>query len=126
MQQAGLIQRLAVHTTIKLYVNGRPVLIRSPRYHNGRHATYTDDFRYEERDPKYGGWVLVVEDHKGWDMPEARFKRAVYEAMTGVPIRVHGGQKARSRKAARSTSPSGRSARGSAGPAGARLPAPGT
>ena len=40
----------------------------------------------EERGPD--GWALVVEDFKGWDMPEARFRRAVFEAMTGIPVRL--------------------------------------
>lgn len=86
MEQAGAIRDLRVHTTTKLMCGDRPILIRSARYKAGRHAQYTDDFRYEERTP--AGWVLVVEDFKGWDMPEARFRRAVFEAMTGLQVRI--------------------------------------
>ena len=74
MESAGEIRNLRVHTPTKLMCGDRPILIRSERYKVGRHAVYTDDFRYEERGPD--GWALVVEDFKGWDMPEARFRRA--------------------------------------------------
>lgn len=86
MESAGEIRNLRVHTPTKLMCGDRPILIRSERYKVGRHAVYTDDFRYEERGPD--GWALVVEDFKGWDMPEARFRRAVFEAMTGIPVRL--------------------------------------
>ncbi len=86
-EQAGEIRNLRTHTTTKLYCGDRPVLIRSERYQNGRHAQYTDDFRYEERNAA-GEWELVVEDFKGWDLPDSRFRRAVFEAMTGVRVRV--------------------------------------
>lgn len=69
-----------------LAVNGRPVKLRSKGYPNGRRASYTPDFTYREEGPDL--WELVIEDVKGYDSYDMRFKRAVVEAMLGQQIRV--------------------------------------
>ena len=88
-QADGKISDLTVHTTTQLRVAGNPILIRSAGYPNGRVATYTDDFRYREFDPENPSHPrLVVEDVKGYDTPIARFRRAVFEACTGIQVTV--------------------------------------
>ena len=80
-----------MHTERKLELDGRPLLVRSKGYPNGRKATWTDDFSYEERTPRRDGtheWVQVIEDFKGWDTYPERFKRGVVELLTGIPVRV--------------------------------------
>ncbi len=100
LQQAGIIRNLAWHTKHQLELNDRPLLIRSERYPNGRKSSWTDDFSYEVRatvevvafdgvvDHRKAGWERVVEDVKGRDTYEERFKRGVFELLTGIQITV--------------------------------------
>ena len=76
MEKAGLISHLELQPTFKLYSGQNPILIRSARYPNGRHATYRADFAYfdPERNKR------VVEDAKGARTKEFILKKAVVEA----------------------------------------------
>jgi hypothetical protein len=62
----------------------RDVKIRSAGYPNGRRATYTADFRYQD---KRAG-CQIVEDVKGMDTTASRLRRAVVEAIYGIEIRL--------------------------------------
>lgn len=87
-QRAGEIRELRWHTTTPLIFGGRPFVLKSKRFHkNGRKLSYTDDFRYEELQPD-GSWELVVEDTKGYDLDRDRYRRAIFEWVTGIQVRV--------------------------------------
>lgn len=86
LEKAGEIRDLEVHTRTPLMCGDTPIKIRSKGVPNGRQCFYTDDFRYKERDGD--GWVTVVEDVKGFDTPQARLRRAIFEAQTGILVRV--------------------------------------
>ena len=58
------------------------VKIRSAGYPNGRRASYTADFRYQD---KRSG-LQIVEDVKGMDTTASRLRRAVVEAIYGIEI----------------------------------------
>jgi len=76
MEKAGLISHLELQPSFKLYCGTQPVLIRSKRYPNGRHATYRADFAYFDADRG----KRIVEDAKGFRTKEFILKRAVVEA----------------------------------------------
>ncbi len=86
LQKAGIVRDLRCHTKHQLELAGRPLLIKSEGYPNGRRASYTDDFSYEVRED--GGWVKVIEDVKGYDVPLARFRRSVFELLSGLSVSV--------------------------------------
>jgi len=86
-QKVGMIRDLKVHTTHRLELDGRPLLIRSQGYPNGRRSTWTDDFSYEVREED-GTWSRIIEDTKGRDTYPERFKRGAFELLTGRQIRV--------------------------------------
>jgi hypothetical protein len=85
MQSAGEISGLTRQREFILAFNGRPVLMRSARYPNGRVCKYTADFSYTT-----AKGVVTVEEHKGHDLPESRLRRAVCEALYGIEIIVTG------------------------------------
>lgn len=58
LQKAGHISHLEIQPVFKFEVNGRPVLIRSGGYPNGRQAKYRADFSY------FDGEKRIVEDVK--------------------------------------------------------------
>jgi hypothetical protein len=75
-------------------IDGRPVLIRSERYPNGRAAIYKADFVYERRERAGDPWETVVEERKtGWDDPASRLRRAVVETIYQFRIVVTAGSK---------------------------------
>lgn len=86
LERAGEISGLERQKVFALRVEGRPVLIRSPGYPNGRFCKYTADFVYT--DTKTGR--LIVEDWKGHDTEAARLRRAFTEAACGIEIIVTG------------------------------------
>jgi len=86
-QKVGMIRHLKVHTKHRLELNDRPLLIRSHGYPNGRRSTWTDDFSYEVREES-GTWSKIIEDVKGRDTYQERFKRGVFEMLTGQQIVV--------------------------------------
>lgn len=75
--RAGEITNLELQPVFNLAVNGRPVLIRSDGYPNGRQAKYVADFAYR----KATTGERVIEDAKGFRTPEYRLKKAIVEAM---------------------------------------------
>ncbi len=84
LQRDGEISSLDRQRVFTLAFEGRPVLIRSGRYPNGRVCTYTTDFCY------FQGNRRVFEEFKGHDTAESRFRRAVVEALYGIEIIVTG------------------------------------
>lgn len=94
LERAGQIKSLERQVSFPLEIEGRPVLIRSSGFPNGRKAKYTADFRYTENG------VSVVEEYKGFDTAESRFRRAVAEAIHGFTIRITGAAAGKSGRAA--------------------------
>lgn len=87
LERAGEISNLRRQVAYPLVVNGKPVLIRSDGYPNGRAAKYTADFVYD--DPS--GWPLeTVEDSKGVYTDAGRLRIAVAEAVHGFRIKITG------------------------------------
>lgn len=84
LQRAGVIKFLERQIAFPLEVDGRPVLIKSKGFPNGRRAKYTCDFRYTENG------VSICEEYKGFDTSESRLRRAVAEAIHGFTIRITG------------------------------------
>lgn len=83
METAGEIADLELQPKFPFEINGRPVLIKSAGYPNGRRASYTADFKY--RDRKHG-YRETVEDAKGADTSASRLRRAIVAAQYGVEI----------------------------------------
>ena len=65
-------------------IDGRPILIKSKGYPNGRQATYFADFRYF--DIETSRWV--IEDVKGIDTPVSKLKRAIVEAQYLIEVKL--------------------------------------
>lgn len=84
LERAGVISCLERQKAFPLVIDGKPILIRSEGYPNGRKAKYTADFVYFENDER------IVEEFKGKDTTESRLRRAVAEAIYGFRIRVTG------------------------------------
>lgn len=84
MEKAGLISGLARQREFVLAFEGRPVVIRSARYPNGRVCKYTADFVYFQDGKR------IWEEHKGVWTPESRLRIAVAEAIYGVEIKITG------------------------------------
>lgn len=79
LEASGEIHSLETHPKFKFTVDGRPVLIKSDGYPNGRHASYSADFRY---------WcnrrqTIVLEDVKSeaTKTPVYKLKKALVEAL---------------------------------------------
>lgn len=77
LQRGGVISDLELQPAFKLEIDGRPVLIRSDGYPNGRQVTYRADFAYTV----VATGERCTEDSKGFPTPEYKLKRAVVEAM---------------------------------------------
>ncbi len=75
LQKAGEITHLELQPAFRLAIDGRPVLIKSHGYPNGRQAKYVADFAY------WDGEKRVVEDAKGFRTDAYKLKRAIVEAM---------------------------------------------
>lgn len=98
-QNMGEIRNLQRQPKFPLAIAGKPILIRSARYKNGRQAVYTADFQYEELDvDQY--WETVIEENKGFDTTESRLRRAVFEAQYGKLVKMTGAQKMHKRRRA--------------------------
>lgn len=82
LERAGEISELELQPAYPLEIDGRPVLIKSKGYPNGRRSKYTADFRYT--DARTGR--QVVEDVKGFDTTASRLRRAVVECIYGIEI----------------------------------------
>jgi len=96
LERAGLIRNLRRQVAFPLVIKGvGPILIRSPRYPNGRAAQYTADFTYEESHEGGLAWREVTEDYKPRWTDEARLRIAVAETIFGMQVRITGGGKLR-------------------------------
>ena len=82
LERAGAIRDLKLQPRFPFEVNGKPVLIKSDGYPNGRRASYRGDFRYTCNETNRD----VVEDVKGHDTSESRLRRALVECIYGVEI----------------------------------------
>lgn len=87
LEAAGEISNIELQPNYPLSIlqpNGTylDVKIRSAGYPNGRRASYTADFRYQD---KRSG-RQIVEDVKGMDTTASRLRRAVVEAIYGIEI----------------------------------------
>lgn len=82
MERAGEIKNLELQPKFKLIVDGKPLLIKSDGYPNGRKATYTADFRYLDKN------IEVVEDVKSpaTKTYAYKLKKALVEAIYDVVI----------------------------------------
>ena len=88
LQMAGEIRNLQRQVRYPLAMtDGTPILITADRYKNGRQASYTADFVYEE--DEIG---IVIEEYKNYDTTESRLRRAVFEAQYKQTIRMTGKQ----------------------------------
>ena len=77
------IKDLKMQPKFWLKCGGISVRIKSKGYPNGRRASYTADFAYEDT---LG--TLHVEDVKGMDTSESRLRRAMVEAEYGISIEI--------------------------------------
>lgn len=84
LERAGQIADLELQPAYPPTCGGKPVLIKSDGYPNGRQARYVADFRFR--------WVATgkvdVVDSKGVDNPLSRLKRAIVEAEYGIEVEV--------------------------------------
>lgn len=83
-QMGGLISGLRRQVPYPFSVAGRPVVLRAPRYPNGRQIKYVADFVYVENGE------TVVEDNKGHWTKDAKLKVAFFEAQYGIRVRITG------------------------------------
>lgn len=96
LERARKITDLARQVPFPLTLpNGKPILIRSPRYPNGRRCVYTADFSYTDLDD---GGAFVVEEHKAIWTEAARLRLAVAEACYGFRVRITGSAKMTGRR----------------------------
>lgn len=84
LERAGQITDLKRQVRYPLAVGHEPVVIRSPRYRNGRQVKYVADFVYTENGE------TVVEDRKGIWTSDAKLKVAFFEAQYGKRVRITG------------------------------------
>lgn len=84
LARGGVISKVERQPKFPLVINGKPVLIRSEGFPNGRRAVYTADASYIENGEP------VIEEHKGRDDTASRLRRAVAEAIYGFRIKVVG------------------------------------
>jgi len=80
--RAGEIVDLELQPSWTFEVDGRPLVIRSAGYPNGRRVRYVADFAYQDLS---GGYV--VEDAKGMQTPAYKLKRALMELHHGIVVR---------------------------------------
>lgn len=77
LQNSGEIQNLELQPKFKFTIDGRPVLIKSEGFPNGRQASYSADFRYWDNRRQ----AIVVEDAKGFKTDIYKLKKALVETM---------------------------------------------
>lgn len=85
LEAAGQIRDLELHPVFKIVIEGRPLLIKSGHYRNGRAARYTADFRYVDCDGR-----TVVEDVKSRitaAKPDYKLRKALVEHLYGITVR---------------------------------------
>lgn len=83
LQERGLIVDLKVHPYwLFKHPNGQYLVIRSPRFANGRKVKYTADFSFRD------ATGLRVWDVKGMDTDVSRLKRSLMELFHGIVVEV--------------------------------------
>lgn len=85
LERAGEIEKLECHPVFKFVVDGAPVLIRSNRYPNGRHAKFTGDFAYFDKKRNR----RIVEDVKGGQATKTEaysLRKALVEAIYHIRV----------------------------------------
>ena len=89
LQRSGQVKGLRLQPRMKIAADGRPVLLRSKGYPNGRALTYVADFAYIARAPS-GEWEIneTLEDVKGMDTTVSRIKRALIESIYQTTILI--------------------------------------
>lgn len=99
LERAGQIRNLRRQVKFPLAINGKPILIRSDRYPNGRACSYTADAVYLDV-ANNETWPLseTVEEFKPFFTDESRLRIAVAEAIYGFRVKIAGGGKLRSQK----------------------------
>lgn len=80
LQRAGEISDLELQVSVPIVFDGRPVMVKSKGYPNGRVLRYVGDFRYLE------GGKAVIEDAKGHPTEVYKIKRALLAHM-GIKLR---------------------------------------
>ena len=79
LERAGEISELDLQPKFALEINGRPILLRSKGFPNGRRATCTWDFRYKDKSGQ-----TVIEDVKGGQATRTEayvLRRGLFEAL---------------------------------------------
>lgn len=79
--RAGQISGLKLQPRYPLCAGDVPILLRSGRYRNGRQLVYVADFEYVDQ-----AGVTVTEDAKGYETPEWKIKRALFEIQYGRQV----------------------------------------
>lgn len=82
LERGKLILDLKLQPVFPLVIDGRPVLIKSGRYKNGRKCKYTADFTYWDVEKK----KQIVEEVKGYPTDVYKLRKAVVEAIYGIDI----------------------------------------
>lgn len=81
MQMAREISELELQPQFPFMIGGKPVLMRSKGFPNGRRVKYVADFRYKDADGN-----TVIEDVKGYATDVYKLKKAVVEAIYGIKV----------------------------------------
>lgn len=77
LQKAGEINNLEIKPIFRFSIDGRPILIKSAGYPNGRQVKYIADFAYFDvaRNKR------IVEDVKGFRTDVFKLKKAITECL---------------------------------------------
>lgn len=99
LERAGEITDLRRQVKFPLVIDGRPVLIRSDGFPNGRACSYKADFAYREI-TNADAWPIqeTIEDYKGTSGEASRLRIAVVEAIYGIRIKITGAAALRPRR----------------------------
>lgn len=91
LERAGQITDLRRQVRYDLVIDGRPVLLRSAGFPNGKRCYWTADFVYREVQGA-NTWPLpeILEDCKGFATDRDRLRIAVVEAIYNVRVRITG------------------------------------
>ncbi len=84
LEKFGKIKDLVLQERFPLVIDGKPVLIRSERYPNGRTASYRADFSFYDVEQR----KKRILDCKGVDTDLSRLKRALVECIYSVTVEI--------------------------------------
>lgn len=79
--RAGEIANLRLQVSFTFNINGKPLLIRSGGYPNGRQVRYVCDFVYEDKNGQ-----MHYEDSKGVATDVYKLKKGLMELFHGILI----------------------------------------